>query len=149
MRDFEPVEGQMEVVTDFPSDIFEKIKREAADEGLTVTAILKRDLALLTNYCNFVSGDPTAADDHNEGRLYDLIGREKPLVDIAFHEHKREAPGATKRSRLIMPYTVVIDLDASALGLGLESTADFVLYAAFLGRHIKRHLFYPPPEERP
>lgn len=148
MKDFEPVEGRVEVVSDFPSDLFENIKTEAETAGLPFTVILTKDISLLANYCDFVSGDPSAADDHYGGRLYNLIGREKPLVDIAFHERKRETPDMTRRVRLIMPDTIGIHLDATALGLGLESTEDLVLYAALLGRHVNRQLTNPPPEEQ-
>lgn len=145
-HEFEPIEGLVEVVSVFPSELFEDVKEAAKTAGIPFTDILKKDISLLTHYCDFVSGYP-AADDHSGDRLFGLVGREKPLVDIEFHEHKREAPGATKRVKLIMPDSLGIDLDATAAGLGLESTADLVLYAAFLGRHINKYLTNPPLEE--
>lgn len=159
--EFESGEGHIEVVTNFPSDLLEECRRDAGQLRVPLVEIFKTDISLLKSYCDIVSQGST--DDPYERRLVDMVEEIKPLVDIEFHEYKNAASIAkrherfsrrkavsgarTTRVRINVPDTIGVNFDATALGLGVGQTGDFITYAAFFGRHLTRGITNPPPEE--
>lgn len=151
-KDFEPVEENVQVNCLLPDFLVADLQKEAIEKNITVSELLRRAVSLLILHSNYLAEDsietPTTTDSFSRG-LQELIRQERTLVGFEFHDFKATDHGTmrTKPISITMPDKMKLEMDATAMGLGLGSTQDFIVYAGLFHRHLRDFMKNPPPIE--